>query len=146
MSAKGKGRDDDNESVTAGRATSAITVSYAIEQAEQMIKIKKPKPFSGNKEAFSEYVTSVRFFIWADNKRSIQKKMFKTVSEQIAWAASYLQDNAYKSFEPYLTQYLNKDTAVKCDKPVRNIFNSLSAYFKLMGQSYGDLDETRTAE
>jgi hypothetical protein len=146
MSAKGKGRDDDNESVTAGRATPATTVSYAIEQAEQMIKVKEPKPFSGNREAFSEYVTSVRLFIWADNKRSIQKKMFKTVPEQVAWAASYLQGNAYRSFEPYLTQYLNKGTAVECDEPVRNVFNSLPAYFKLMGQSYGDLDETRTAE
>jgi hypothetical protein len=71
MSAKGKGRDDDNESVTAGRATPVITVSYAIEQAEQMIKVKESKSFSGNREAFSEYVTSVRLFIWADNKRSI---------------------------------------------------------------------------
>jgi hypothetical protein len=33
MSAKGKGKDDDNESV-AGRATPATTVSYAIEQVK----------------------------------------------------------------------------------------------------------------
>jgi hypothetical protein len=65
MSVKGKGKDDDNVSVTktAGRAIPVIIVSYAIEQAEQIIKIKKPKSFSGNREAFSEYVTSISFFI-----------------------------------------------------------------------------------
>jgi hypothetical protein len=62
MSVKGKGRDDDNELVT-GRAIPAAIVSYAIEQAEQIIKMKEPKPFIGNREAFSEYVTSVRLFI-----------------------------------------------------------------------------------
>jgi hypothetical protein len=147
--AKGKGKaEDDNVSVagTAGQATPATQVSYAIEQVEQMIKVKEPKPFNGNREAFSEYVTSVRLFIWADNKRTYGKKMFKTVPEQVAWAASYLQGNAYRSFEPYLTQYLNKGTAVECDEPVRNVFNNLPSYFKLLGQSYGDLDETRTAE
>jgi hypothetical protein len=63
MSAKGKNKDNDNESVTAGRVISAITVFYAIEQAEQMIKVKESKLFSGNREAFSEYVIFVRLFI-----------------------------------------------------------------------------------
>jgi hypothetical protein len=63
MSVKSKDRDNDNESVTVSRATSVIIVFYAIEQAEQMIKVKKSKSFSGNKETFSEYVISVRLFI-----------------------------------------------------------------------------------
>jgi hypothetical protein len=66
MSTKGKGKaDDDNVSVTnaAGNATPAIQVSYAIEQTEQMIKVKKPKSFTGNRETFSEYITFVRLFI-----------------------------------------------------------------------------------
>ena len=46
-----------------------------------MIKVKESKPFNGNREAFSEYVTFVRLFIWADNKRIYEKKMFKTVPE-----------------------------------------------------------------
>jgi hypothetical protein len=71
MSIKSKGKDDDNESVITGRAIPVIIIFYAIEQAEQMIKVKEFKPFFDNKEAFSEYVTLVRFFIWADNKRSI---------------------------------------------------------------------------
>jgi hypothetical protein len=62
MSVKSKDREDDNESVV-GRVIPVITISYVIEQAEQMIKVKEPKPFSGNRETFSEYVTSVRFFI-----------------------------------------------------------------------------------
>jgi hypothetical protein len=71
MSVKGKGKDDDNELVIVSRVIPVIIIFYAIEQAEQMIKVKESKPFSGNKKAFSEYVTSVRLFIWADNKRSI---------------------------------------------------------------------------
>jgi hypothetical protein len=46
-----------------------------------MIKVKKSKFFTGNREAFSEYVTFIRFFIWADNKKSLVKKMFKIVLE-----------------------------------------------------------------
>jgi hypothetical protein len=71
MSVKSKDRDDDNESIIVSRAIPVTTIFYAIEQAEQMIKIKKSKPFSGNKKAFSEYIISVRLFIWADNKKSI---------------------------------------------------------------------------
>jgi hypothetical protein len=78
MSAKGKGKNDDNKSVIS-RVTPTITVFYVIEQAEQIIKVKESKLFIGNREAFSEYVTSVRLFIWADNKRLITKKMFKIV-------------------------------------------------------------------
>jgi hypothetical protein len=63
MSTKGKGRDDDNESVIIGRAIPATIISYAIEQVEQMIKVKKPKPFFGNRKTFSEYVTLIRLFI-----------------------------------------------------------------------------------
>jgi hypothetical protein len=65
MSIKGKGRDDDDMSITntVGRAIPAIIIFYAIEQAEQMIKIKESKFFIGNREAFSEYITSVRLFI-----------------------------------------------------------------------------------
>jgi hypothetical protein len=63
MSAKDKNRNNDNESVTAGRAIPAIIISYTIEQMEQMIKVKESKFFNGNKKAFSEYVTSVRLFI-----------------------------------------------------------------------------------
>jgi hypothetical protein len=44
-----------------------------------MIKVKESKPFSDNREKFSEYIILIRFLIWADNKRSIVKKMFKTV-------------------------------------------------------------------
>jgi hypothetical protein len=63
MSVKGKGRNDDSESVTVNRVIPAITVFYAIKQVKQMIKVKESKSFSGNREAFSEYVTSVRLFI-----------------------------------------------------------------------------------
>jgi hypothetical protein len=63
MSIKGKNRDDDNESVIIGRIISVIIVFYVIEQAEQIIKIKKSKFFSDNREAFLEYVTLIRLFI-----------------------------------------------------------------------------------
>jgi hypothetical protein len=46
-----------------GRVTPVTTISYAIEQAKQMIKIKESKPFSGNREAFSEYIIFIRLFI-----------------------------------------------------------------------------------
>jgi len=66
MSAKDKSKaDDDNMSIasTAGQTTPTTQISYTIEQVKQIIKVKEPKPFTGNREAFSEYVTSVRLFI-----------------------------------------------------------------------------------
>jgi hypothetical protein len=63
MSVKDKGKDNDNESVTVNRVIPVITVFYVIEQAEQMIKVKKSKPFSDNRETFSEYIIFVRLFI-----------------------------------------------------------------------------------
>jgi hypothetical protein len=63
MSVKDKGKDNNNESVTVNRIIPVITVFYAIEQAEQMIKVKKSKPFSDNRETFSEYIIFVRLFI-----------------------------------------------------------------------------------
>jgi hypothetical protein len=63
MSVKGKDKDNDSESVIINRVIPAITVFYAIKQAEQMIKVKESKSFSGNREAFSEYVIFVRLFI-----------------------------------------------------------------------------------
>jgi hypothetical protein len=63
MSIKNKNKNDDNESVIIGRVISAIIIFYVIEQAEQIIKVKESKSFSGNREAFSEYITLIRLFI-----------------------------------------------------------------------------------
>jgi hypothetical protein len=61
--------------------------------------------------------------------------------------ASFLAGDAYKSFEPYMTHFLSKGgLASSCEVPVRKIFNDLNLYFALLGQSYRDLNETRTAE
>jgi hypothetical protein len=63
------------------------------------------------------------------------------------WAASYLREDAYKSFKSYLTHYLDKGNANLCKKPVKKVFSeSMQSYFDLLSQSYKDLNEKRTAE
>ena len=64
----------------------------------------------------------------------------------MVWAASYLRENAYARFEPYLKYYLERGTCPQCDEPVRVMIASLNLYLELFKQLYGDLNETRTAE
>jgi hypothetical protein len=35
---------------------------------------------------------------------------------------------------------------MNCDEEIKRIFNNINLYFNLLRQSFGDLDEARTAE
>jgi hypothetical protein len=70
----------------------------------------------------------------------------KNATEKVIWAASYLRKDAYVRFEPYLEHYLEKRSYSQCKKPVRTIMAGLNNYLKLFKQSYGNLNEIRTAE
>jgi hypothetical protein len=62
------------------------------------------------------------------------------------WAASYLKSEVFIRFEPYITHYLEKETVALCDKIVADVINTVGNYLNLLAQSFGDLDEVRTAE
>jgi hypothetical protein len=58
---------------------------------------------------------------------------------------SRLREETFTRLKPYMTQILEKDY-VNCDEKIRKVFNNVNLYFNLLRQSFGDLDETRTAE
>src|SRR5450755_1774576 len=107
-------------------------------------KIHMPDLFYGDRKKFKAYCNQVRLYIWSDAKRT--KKTLKNATEEVIWAASYLRGDAYARFEPYLEHYLEKGSCPQCEEPVRTIMAGLNNYLGLLKQSYGDLNETRTAE
>jgi hypothetical protein len=56
-----------------------------------------------------------------------------------------LRKKAFARLEPYMIQVLKKKY-VNYDEKIRKIFNNINLYFNLLRQSFGDLDEARTAE
>ena len=83
-------------------------------------------------------------YLWADAKRGDWRNL-KTISEQVLFMTSRLRGEAFARLEPYMTQVLERGY-VNCEEEVRRIFNSIDLYFNLLRQSFGDLDEARTAE
>ena len=62
------------------------------------------------------------------------------------WAASYLKEKAFARFEPYIVHYLKKGNVADCDLMVIKVVDTIGHYIHFLSQSFGDLDETRTAE
>jgi hypothetical protein len=62
------------------------------------------------------------------------------------WAASYLKGEVFTRFKPYIAYYLKKGSVADCDLIVAKVVDTIGHYIHLLLQSFGDLDETRTAE
>jgi hypothetical protein len=121
----------DNDGEGALTPTTIIVVEL---KKNTLIKIRKLAVFTGDKIKFLIYKTSVGLTVWINNKRERVNRNIKTVSEQMAWAASFLLKNAYRSFKPYMSHFLfKKELAGTCEEPVRKIFNNLDLYFALLG-------------
>jgi Retrotransposon gag protein len=58
---------------------------------------------------------------------------------------SRLRGEAFARLEFYISQILEKEYA-NSEEEVKRVFNNQAAYFDLLRQSFGDLDEARTAE
>jgi hypothetical protein len=62
------------------------------------------------------------------------------------WAASYLKGETFARFKPYIAYYLEKGNVADCDLIITKVVNTIGHYIHLFSQSFGDLNETRTAE
>ena len=108
-------------------------------------KVSTPDTFHGDRKKFRAYNTQVRIYYWAEKKRPSGQREFTKTPDKILWAASFLRGEAYTRFEPYLTSYLTTGWH-SLSSVARHPFESLDNYFDMLKQSYGDLDEVRTAE
>jgi hypothetical protein len=110
------------------------TITVIELKKDTLIKVRESAVFTRDKSKFSAYKISVGLYVWADNKRERLNRILKTVIEQVAWAAFFLAEDAYRSFEPYISHFLfEKKLANLCEEPVRKIFNNLDIYFALLG-------------
>jgi hypothetical protein len=152
MSTKGKDKIDDTASVISNNKnkkilTPATTTTMIELKKDTLIKIREPAVFTRDRTKFTAYKTFMGLAVWTNNKKKKPNRIIKTVLEQMAWAASFLTGDTYKNFKPYITHFLSKKRLVSsCEAPIKKIFNDLNLYFALLGQSYGDLNETRTAK
>ena len=62
------------------------------------------------------------------------------------WATSYLKKKAFTRFKPYIAYYLKKGNVADYDLIIIKIVNTIGHYIYLLSQSFGDLDETKTAK
>jgi hypothetical protein len=62
------------------------------------------------------------------------------------WAASYLREETFAKFEPYIAYYLKKGSVADCDLMIIKIVNTIGHYIHLFSQSFGDLNEIKTAK
>jgi hypothetical protein len=62
------------------------------------------------------------------------------------WAVSYLKDEIFVRFEPYIAYYLERGNVASCDPIVAKVINTVGHYLEFLLQSFGNLDEIRTAE
>ena len=57
-----------------------------------------------------------------------------------------MKEEAFARFKPYIVYYLEKGSMANCDLIVVKVVNTIGHYIHLLSQSFGDLDETKTAE
>jgi hypothetical protein len=127
-------------------ALSSLAGSIHEESSEKDVypKVHTPDLFYGDRKKFKAYCNQVRLYIWSDSKRT--KKTLKNATEKVVWAVSFLRGDVYARFEPYMKYYLDRGSCLQCDEPVRTVMAGMGIYLKLFKQSYGNLNETRTAE
>jgi hypothetical protein len=128
----------------AASPTGSAIGSVAGDKKDTYPKVAVPDLFYGDRKKFKAYCTQVRLYLWSDSKRT--PRALKTLPEQVMWAASYLRGEAFARFEPYIAHYLEKGSVADCDPMVAKVVDTIGHYIHLLSQSFGDLDETRTAE
>jgi hypothetical protein len=62
------------------------------------------------------------------------------------WAVSYLRDETFARFEPYIVHYLKRGNMASCDLMIAKTMDTVGHYLELFLQLFGDLDEIRTAK
>jgi hypothetical protein len=86
--------------------------------------------FYRDRKKFKAYYTQIRLYLWNDFKRIL--KIFKTLPEQMMWAASYLRKEAFARFEPYIAYYLEKGSVADCDLIVVKVVDTIGYYIYLL--------------
>jgi hypothetical protein len=62
------------------------------------------------------------------------------------WAVFYLKNKIFARFEPYIAHYLERGNVTSYDLIIVKTVNTVGHYLEFFLQSFGDLDETKTAK
>jgi hypothetical protein len=135
---------------TGGTMNTAIAVAAkddALLLKKGTVKVQVPTAFYGERSKFKAYVLQVRLYWWADGMKPtkpVDTREMSIVRDQIIWAAFYLKGEAEMRFRPYLKDRLANGTNTR--PKTTEIFRTTENFLSFLSMSYGDLNETRTAE
>jgi hypothetical protein len=64
-------------------ASTATVVTATAAAKATASKVSKPKPFAGSRFKFKIFYTQIKLRIWADSKRSVEKKLMRYTEDQV---------------------------------------------------------------
>lgn len=107
--------------------------------AASPLKLDKPGPFDGKKDALRGFLTQMRAYMRHNDH------LFNGDHEKVLFAANRLEGNALAWFEPTLRDYLENPVAEQ-DTTTEDIFASYATFEESLKGAFGDPDEERIAE
>jgi hypothetical protein len=107
----------------------SVVASVAGDKKNIYSKIAVPDLFYKDRKKFKAYCTQVRLYLWNDFKRIL--RTFKTLLEQVIWAAFYLRGEAFARFKPYIAHYLKRGNTADCDLMVIKVVDTIGYYIHL---------------
>ncbi|KAJ0100660.1 Retrotransposon-derived protein PEG10 [Diaporthe amygdali] len=119
---------------------SAANIVNTPVKPKESIKLANPTPYDGSPGQLQAYLTQVRAyqrFHGLDNQSD---------GERVMHAASFLKGRALAWFEPYLTDFLEKDEFEQCKQETQDIFSNFKNYELALRSLFQDPDEERQAE
>jgi hypothetical protein len=102
------GRDKDravSPTLSIAFIITVITATAAIKAT--VPKVFKPELFAGSRFKFKVFCTQIKFGIWADSKRLIEKKLMRYTEDQVLWTVSFLKGDVYIRIKLYIIYRLN---------------------------------------
>lgn len=108
---------------------------------KQPIKIGTPETFTGERTKLQVWLTQIELYIMVNEDK------FDNEAAKVVFAASYMWGAAFEWFSTYLQDYIeHSDNLTTAKLETRRTFHHFNNFKTLITQTFGDIDEERTAE
>lgn len=105
------------------------------------VKVNAPESFNGERAKLQTFLTQVDLYLLFNSDK------FNDEPSKVVFAASYLRGTAFEWFSTHLQDYIaNRYDADVLRDTTKRIFGRYASFKALMQQTFGDIDEERTAE
>lgn len=107
----------------------------------QPVKVNAPESFNGERAKIQTFLTQVDLYLLFNRDK------FENEHTKVVFAASYLRGTAFEWFSTHLQDYINNSNNLGAMRTTtRQVFGRYTNFKMLMQQTFGDIDEERTAE